>query len=229
MMSRVHSRGLSPEEGSPLRRVATTLRARSALAVPPGFGGLLRIDTARACCIPHPVVGFAKFQAHAAGPRKRSSRAGRPHWRHTLRSISLASSRTASPRPIPSRRSTGLARPSGRVAAPVEVCWLAADLKVLLHRRVRCMRTGVAASSLLDAPMGFDPVEGKSSRNCPDGPPETASEFRPATLRRTPQGIARQDRSSPPPTDLLRRGGRPVTDLRGWRSEESRSACRIEC
>jgi hypothetical protein len=67
MMSRVHSRGLSPEEGSPLRRVATTLRARSALAVPPGFGGLLRIDTARACCIPHPVVGFAKFQAHVAG------------------------------------------------------------------------------------------------------------------------------------------------------------------
>jgi hypothetical protein len=67
MMSRVHSRGLSPEEGSPLRRVAATLRARSALAVPPGFGGLLRIDTARACCIPHPVVGFAKFQAHVAG------------------------------------------------------------------------------------------------------------------------------------------------------------------
>jgi hypothetical protein len=44
-----------------LRSGGATLRTRSALAVPPGFDGLLRIGNSRVCCTPQSAMGFATF------------------------------------------------------------------------------------------------------------------------------------------------------------------------
>jgi hypothetical protein len=60
----------------------------------------------RACCIPHPTMRFAAFPSHVASTTLRRSCASPrlPRDAHTLRRIPLASSRTASPRPLPSCR-----------------------------------------------------------------------------------------------------------------------------
>jgi hypothetical protein len=62
-----------------------------------------------------------------------------PRWRLTLRSVSLGCSRTASLRPLPSRRSNWSrvtqVRRCRRTRVPPD---RSADLKVLLHNRVRC-------------------------------------------------------------------------------------------
>jgi hypothetical protein len=67
----------------------------------------------RACCIPHPTMRFAAFPSHVASTTLRRSCASPrlPRDAHTLRRIPLASSRTASPRPLPSCRFRSLRTP----------------------------------------------------------------------------------------------------------------------
>jgi hypothetical protein len=69
---RASSPGWSTSTRSPcLRLGAATLRARSVLAVPPGFDGLLRIGILGVCCTPQPAMGFAAFGASNRNSRKR--------------------------------------------------------------------------------------------------------------------------------------------------------------
>jgi hypothetical protein len=67
----------------------------------------------RACCIPHPTMRFAAFLSLVASTTLRRSCASPrlPRDAHTLRRIPLASSRTASPRPLPSCRFRSLRTP----------------------------------------------------------------------------------------------------------------------
>lgn len=116
----------------------------------------------QACCILQPILGFASFQTgrtplpprpspndgpegHRQGrPVGSASRHIIPGSAHTLRSVPLASSRAASPRPLPSRRwETAPPRPAtppaNGMGAPTPLSGHL-DLKALLHRRVRCVR-----------------------------------------------------------------------------------------
>lgn len=73
----------------------------------------------RACCIPQPVMGFAVFPTRPAQIRPKASLRD-PRLSHgalhTPRRIPLASSRTASPRPLPSCRFHSLRAASHRLA-----------------------------------------------------------------------------------------------------------------
>jgi hypothetical protein len=150
-----------------LRLEAAKLRARSALVVPPDFGGLLRIHTLQVCCTLQPILGFAWFseavELYSKGVL--SSRI-RPHRRPTLQSFPLACSRVASPRPLPPRRSTKLLLVSCRCChQPVTRFYSAADLEALLHNRVRCQNPCVAAWVLPDAFLGFVPQDASPLRH----------------------------------------------------------------
>jgi hypothetical protein len=65
-----------------------------------------------------------------------------PRWCHTLRSFSLADSRSTSPWPLPSRRCSRIwlaaRNPSREGRARTVRLGQALDLKALLHRRIRC-------------------------------------------------------------------------------------------
>jgi hypothetical protein len=143
-----------------LRSEDATLRTRSALAVPPGFDGLRRFDILRVCCTPQPAMGFATFPALNRSCSRASIHDSRlPLWRHTLRSFSLDCSRTASPRPLPSRRSISAWTPLAAWRHATRVCQTStAGLRALLHSRIRCGRLGVATESPPDAPLGFNPL-----------------------------------------------------------------------
>jgi hypothetical protein len=56
-----------PDKPKPVFRPETAKpRTRSALVVPPDFGGLLRMHTLQVCCTLQPAIGFATFQKPAA-------------------------------------------------------------------------------------------------------------------------------------------------------------------
>jgi hypothetical protein len=127
------------KRSSDLRLEVATLRACSALAVPPGFDGFRRIGTLRVYCTPQPIMGFVPFPAsvdpfceqlgsigvvpgNATPFGAFPSTAAVP--RHRGRCL-LAVPRTAS----------GVA---GSLPNRKRSPWLAADLKALLHSRVRC-------------------------------------------------------------------------------------------
>jgi hypothetical protein len=104
------------------------------------------------CCTLQPVMGFAVFRCSLVGPKSHATEPSISSTAHALRSFSLASSRTASPRPFPSRCWTGLDDPRDR---SLELTDSLLNLKVLLHWRSRCERSAVASRVLHVASMGF--------------------------------------------------------------------------
>jgi hypothetical protein len=90
-----------------------------------------------------------------------------PNGAYTLRSFSLRDSRSASPRPLPSRRCLRFPLPfrpckhefPGRFPRPL-------DLRALLHRKVRCF-PWCCHQVLLDAPLGFRPSNADGGAQAP--------------------------------------------------------------
>jgi len=133
----------------------------------------------RACCIPLPILGFAAFPANrrlpSANPANRTCFVDaltlpRDAF-HTPRRTPLADSRTASPRPLPPRRSprshlrtsfASVARGALRSPFDQDV-----DLEALLRRRVRSACTAVAGDAAPCPSMGFVPLQGPSTRRSP--------------------------------------------------------------
>lgn len=109
--SRVHSRTVT----RPSARGCQP-RARSVLAVPPGFDGFLRASRCRSVAPCTRSWGSARFRLH------RCARLSTPLTisalpetaPHTLQSFPLTDRRTASPRPLPSHRSSATTRVSPR-------------------------------------------------------------------------------------------------------------------
>jgi len=100
------------------------------------------------CCTLHPIMGFGPFQAPSqAPPRGSANDLNLPETAlHTLQSFPLDYSRTASPRPLPSHRSS-----TSRMRFP--------DPKAFLRCRVRC-RVRRCRRSRPDALLGFVPLQG---------------------------------------------------------------------
>ena len=100
--SRVHS-PTPPQATAPFGPAVPTAGSRSALVLSQHLDGLLRIEHSRACCIPHPVLGFARFPAfrpRSPAEAVRGCRSPFPRARYTPRRIPLTHSRYASPRPV---------------------------------------------------------------------------------------------------------------------------------
>lgn len=110
----------------------------------PGFAGLLHPAAS------HGVRRVSIFAGRTRGPTRRL-RSISP-TAQALRSLSLASSRTASPRPFPSRCWTSLAAFRCRSTDAIDSLL---NLKVLLHWRSRYERSAVASRVLHVASMGF--------------------------------------------------------------------------
>ena len=104
--SRVHSRTVS----RPSARGCHP-RARSVLAVPPGFDGFLRASRCRSVAPCTRSWGSARFELHRRGRLSTSlTISALPGTApHTLQSFPLTDRRTASPRPLPPHRSSALA------------------------------------------------------------------------------------------------------------------------
>lgn len=104
------------------------------------------------CCTLHPIMGFGSFQIRSSLPRLSAPPTTRilPESAvHTLQSLPLADRRTASPRPLPPRRSTATRRSVGD----------GLDLEALLCRRIRCLRRCCHLKKP-DALLGFAPLQG---------------------------------------------------------------------
>jgi hypothetical protein len=138
----------SAASSSCLRPGLAKAQARSVLAVSLGFDGLLRSTTCRSiapCCRPWGSPRFWTQQSRLLStPRQAEVQLSaattehHPRWRSTLQSFSLVRSSSASPRPMPSRRSI---KPRLRAHSTnrKRLLWHArkldetADLKALLH------------------------------------------------------------------------------------------------
>lgn len=109
--SRVHSRTVS----RPSARGCHP-RARSVLAVPPGFDGFLRASRCRSVAPCTRSWGSARFELHRRGRLSTSlTISALPGTApHTLQSFPLTDRRTASPRPLPSHRSSATTRAAPR-------------------------------------------------------------------------------------------------------------------
>lgn len=136
---------------------------------------------------------------------------------HALRSLSLASSSDASPRPLPSRRCSRWT--SRHHLAMVRPPPRSPDLRALLHLRSRCERSTVASRVLHVASLGFS-FRGVS---CPT---RRSSELRARNPRRTEcWGLLvhpgrTQGQQPPSPMVLI---GSAKQSRRAARSEERRS------
>jgi hypothetical protein len=131
------ARPLPGSSRATLRPEVATPRTRSALAVPPDFGGLLRASPRRSVAPCNRSWGSPRFRLNEReNPKIQPVAQAFPSGAlHTLQSLPLAVSRTASPRPLPSR---GSAR---RLLAACMHAWWSRRirrLRAFLRRRVRC-------------------------------------------------------------------------------------------
>lgn len=153
-----------------LRPGEATLQVRSALAVPPGFDGLLRAILRRfvaPCSQSWGSPRFSRIRCTDDGPCGLTYRTANdlPNSAvHTLQSFSLAVSRTVSPRPLPPHRSHRR-RDTSRTAETIRTAVqprcsasrpCSADESVVLTRRFRRIRP--------DALLGFVPLQGPPPR-----------------------------------------------------------------
>lgn len=103
---------------------------------------------------PFPKEG--RCRVSTVGEHRKNSRS---HWRVALRSFSLPSSRAASPRPMPPRRSTWLRRSiPGTSPVSTTIACHAVDLEALLHWRVRCRRVTLPSHSSPMLPWASPPT-----------------------------------------------------------------------
>jgi hypothetical protein len=94
--------------GSPRFR-SFTMRFLGLLAEPSAARSASVSSRSPRPALPHPrLPGCPKGLPFWSGVARARAWLDLPRWRHTLRSVSLDSSRVASPRPLPSRRWTGL-------------------------------------------------------------------------------------------------------------------------
>jgi hypothetical protein len=156
------------------------------------------------CCTLHPIMGFGPFRSvRALAPKRLDTPDSSPEPRFTpFRAFILADRRTASPRPLPSRRSTNCCAPKYEQDGPTSrPC--SADESVIATRR--CRRGRRRCSPGLRSPPG-------SSPNTP--PPRPACAGRGLNL---PWTLAVAARAA---TAALRRPTRAVR----WRSSRLRRA-----
>jgi hypothetical protein len=118
------------------------------------------------CCTLHPIMGFGPFRVseveHAL--RRFQPRAPSPEPRFTpFRAFSLVASRTASPRPLPPRRST---RPRTEVRGAVPTSRLCSTDESGIEPR-RCRRDRPVAL------LGFVPLQGSPRILCTSEPRRT--------------------------------------------------------
>lgn len=151
-----------PLPGGPkaaLRHEDANLRACSAPAVPPGSDGFLHAGPAG---LLHPATGHEVRHISSSllgpSPKKEPPHRAFPNGAYTLRSFSLRDSRSASPRPFPSRCSSSSSAPLPRRASTTVSLRFqgALSLRALLHRKVRCV-SRCCHRNLLDAPLGLAP------------------------------------------------------------------------
>jgi len=163
----------------PFRPFAATRWTPSAFAVPPGSDGLLRIQTCKfvaPCFRPWGSSGFAFSLAPQCVATLRAPPIAPRARLHTLRSVSLADSRSASPRCFSL---------SSFHVGPVSSSEVR-DLRALLHRQVRrrprCFQNGWP-----DAPLGFVPLQGSPfTPSAPVNTPGTQPPWRSCSEQRPP-------------------------------------------
>jgi hypothetical protein len=139
-----------------LRREDANPRACSALAVPPGSDGLLRTGPAG---LLHPATGHGVRHISSSllwlHPKMLPLLRAFPNGAYTLRSFSLRDSRSASPRPLPSRCCARfpLSAPPCKHGFVVRFR-RTLSLRALLHREIRCFRS-VLPPSLARCSLGL--------------------------------------------------------------------------
>jgi len=167
-----------------LRPIAAKRWTPSALTVPPGFGGLLRVWTCKfvaPCIRPWGSSGFVCGLAHVAFPH------------HSLLQSLLTLAFVpfeAFPLSIAAPRHR-VAFPSRRYPATPKIGAAVRDLRALLHLQVRLPRL-CCHSFRLDAPLGFVPLQGAPfTPSAPVSPPGAHSlvRIRPGHVHRGNRGL----------------------------------------